>query len=211
MSHTGTENEARETAALYALGALDQREARTFREHLAEGCADCAGDLGEFERVVETLGQSASPVSPPAALRRQLLIRVIGSLMAQQPPQKPAAAPPREKNAADYIIIRSNEGIWKTTPDKGVTVKVLFVDTERDTVTTLVRMEPGARIPSHRHAGAEQCLVLEGDVCAGADAMRAGDFNCALAGSMHDELTTESGALLFIIAPRSRPSRPTTR
>ncbi len=33
--------------------------------------------------------------------------------------------------------------------------------------------------------------------------MGAGDFNCSLTGSVHDELTTNSGALLFIVSPKS--------
>lgn len=88
------------------------------------------------------------------------------------------------------------------TPGDGVFVKVLFVDKDRDTVTILVRMEPGARIPRHRHRGAEQCLVLEGDVRSGTYAMTVGDFNCSPRGSVHDELTTERGALLFLASPK---------
>jgi anti-sigma factor ChrR (cupin superfamily) len=62
-------------------------------------------------------------------------------------------------------------------------------------------MEPGARIPAHRHLGVEQCLLLEGDLRAGQLEMSAGDFNCSLPGSVHEDLTTEGGALFLIVAP----------
>ena len=106
-------------------------------------------------------------------------------------------------DVTDFLVVRSDEGRWMKTHDDGVFVKLLFVDKDRDTVTTLVRMEPGSRIPRHRHRGVEQCLVLEGDVRSGAYAMTAGDFNCSLRGSVHDELTTEHGALLFLVSPET--------
>jgi len=40
--------------------------------------------------------------------------------------------------------------------------KILFEDGERRTV--LMRYEPGAVIPRHRHVGDEQIFVLEGSV-----------------------------------------------
>ena len=92
---------------------------------------------------------------------------------------------------------------WRETKDRGVSYKLLFVDRERSTVTTLVRMEPGARIPAHRHLGLEQCLVLEGDLRSGSVGMSAGDFNCSLPGSIHDELATDGGALLLLVSPES--------
>ena len=236
MKDTGTEHDsARERAALYALGALSQHEARSFEEHLSDGCPACAEDLGDFGRVVEALALGAAPAEPPVGAREKLLARISGAAKETpdgdehgSPPRAAeegsrgdtngspraeakastraeghAPAPPQSPGAHDFLVVRSGEGRWKKTPDDGVFVKVLFVDKDRDTVTTLVRMEPGASIPRHRHRGAEQCLVLEGDVRSGAYAMTAGDFNCSLRGSVHDELTTEHGALLFIVSPES--------
>ena len=39
MRHTEAEDATRELAALYALGALEAEEARSFEAHLDEGCA----------------------------------------------------------------------------------------------------------------------------------------------------------------------------
>jgi anti-sigma factor ChrR (cupin superfamily) len=112
-----------------------------------------------------------------------------------------AGARPRGAGAADFLVVRAGEGQWRETGDAGVSYKLLFADRERGTFTTLVRMEAGARIPRHRHLGVEQCLVLEGDVRSGVVEMSAGDFNCSLPGSVHDELVTNGGALLLLVSP----------
>jgi anti-sigma factor ChrR (cupin superfamily) len=237
MKNRGTEHESGpERAALYALGALSQHEARAFEEHLSEGCSSCAADLRDFERIVEGLAFGAPPAAPPTGAREKLLARVSAGAKENSPggsEESPrgevkdglcsdaggesprlrveqsslddshAAAPPQTPGAPDFLIVRSGDGEWMRTPDAGVFVKVLFIDKDRDTVTTLVRMEPGASIPRHRHRGVEQCLVLEGDVRSGGHAMTAGDFNCSLSGSVHDQLTTDGGALLFLVSPET--------
>lgn len=76
MKHNTTNEECQETAALYALGALSQHEARAFESHLREGCLACEQELKEFEHVVDHLGSSASEVTPPSYLRELLLARV---------------------------------------------------------------------------------------------------------------------------------------
>lgn len=103
--------------------------------------------------------------------------------------------------APGFLVVRAGEGRWRPTDDAGVSFKLLFSDRERGPITTLVRMEPGSRIRSHRHLGVEQCLVLEGDVRSGEVGMTAGDFNCSMPGSVHEELVSDNGALLLIVSP----------
>ena len=198
MTHTqattdGAAEAACELAALYALGALDREEARAFEEHLGEGCGACAAEVEGFADVCAEMALASPPRTPPAGARARLLARLAG--------ESPAVSAVAE--ASDLLVVRAGEGEWVETSDPGVSVKLLFVDREHDTYTTLVRMSPGARVPAHRHRGAEQCLVLEGDLRTVANVLHAGDFNCAPAGSVHDELTTKQGALLLIVAPES--------
>ena len=204
MGHAPTEEGMKELAALYALGALDRAEARDFERHLAEGCGGCAEELREFERVAAGLALVAEPAEPPAALRASLLERVSSEVRTRgDEAREGGEAPSQFAGAADFLVVREGEGEWVETPDAGVFVKLLFVDKERDTVTTLVRLDPGAKISAHRHLGVEQCLVLEGDMRSGATLLHAGDFNCAMAGTVHEEIYTERGALLLIVAPES--------
>lgn len=188
MSHTTTDEEAAGRAALYALGALEGEEARDFEEHVASGCAACAAELREFEGVVADLGQAAPEAEPPPDVRARLLALVS-----------------EEGGGGDggksFLVVRAGEGEWLPTDDEGVAYKLLYADSGRGTVTTLVRMRPGSCIRSHRHLGVEQCLVLEGNVRSGAVAMKAGDFNCSLPGSVHEELVTDGGALLLLVSP----------
>ena len=201
MSHTSAHEEQKELAALYALGALEAGEARDFERHLAEGCEACAAELRDFERVAAQLALDSAPVPPPAAAREKLLSRVAAGAGQRRPEASAAGAPSGLAGAADLLVVRRGEGVWEETADPGVFVKQLFVDGGRETVTRLVRLEAGARIPPHRHLGFEQCLVLEGVMRAGGLSLRAGDFNCAAPGSVHEEIYTEEGALLLIVAP----------
>ena len=63
-------------AALYALGALSQHEARAFDLHLNEGCLACYGELEQFDQVVGVLGSAAAAVAPPGYLRELLAVRI---------------------------------------------------------------------------------------------------------------------------------------
>ena len=196
MTHTTADEELEGQAALYALGVLDAEEARAFESHLAEGCAACGAELREFESVVADLAFAAPAAEPPAGARSRLL-----ALVSEKQGPNVHAEPEAQSGGAGFLVVRAGEGEWRPTGDAGVTFKLLFVDRERSTVTTLVRMEPGARIPAHRHLGVEQCLVLEGDLRAGSVGMSAGDFNCSLPGSVHEDLTTDGGALFLIVGP----------
>ncbi|HEX8502612.1 MAG TPA: cupin domain-containing protein [Pyrinomonadaceae bacterium] len=217
MSHTTADEEAAGRAALYALGALEGDEARDFEEHVAAGCEACAVELREFEGVVAGLGLAAAEAEPPEGVRSRLLALVseggggaaggaaedcAAEDCAEAAPADAAADGPNLHGGGEgFLVVRAGEGAWLPTGDAGVSYKMLYADPGRGTFTTLVRMRPGSRIRPHRHLGVEQCLVLEGDVRSGATGMTAGDFNCSLPGSVHEELVTINGALLLLVSP----------
>jgi len=187
MKHTDGGTEISGQASLYALGALPTGEIRDFEAHLETGCEECAAELEPARFVVAALGLAAKPQEPPAHIRERLLQR-----LAQA-----SAAPSVPTNS--FVTIRAQEGEWREV-FKGVTVKQLFADQERGTVTSLFRVGPGAHIPPHNHAGLEQCLILEGDFSLNGEVYGPGDFTCAMQGSAHDLSYSKSGALLLIVA-----------
>jgi anti-sigma factor RsiW len=75
--------------AAYALGALDETEAQTFRAHLQE-CAVCQDELAAFEQVVNVLPASAPAYRAPRRLRRRVM-----NAVAQEPRHGRAPAPRR--------------------------------------------------------------------------------------------------------------------
>jgi len=52
-------------AALYALGALTQQQAQSFRLHVDEGCPVCQAELLKFERAVAGMGLAAHEAQAP--------------------------------------------------------------------------------------------------------------------------------------------------
>lgn len=90
-------------AAAYALGALDEAEARRYREHAAD-CVVCRDEIATFAQVTDALA-IAVPAQPlPRGLRR----RVLASARASTPvaPVPVAPAPPRPRRASAARVRR---------------------------------------------------------------------------------------------------------
>jgi len=76
MKHERVTEELRELAALYALGALTQSEARSYEIHLQEKCPVCEVQVRRFQRVVAGIGLAAEEAPVPDYLRDLLLARI---------------------------------------------------------------------------------------------------------------------------------------
>lgn len=79
----------------------------------------------------------------------------------------------------------------------GVRIKLLHHDASG--ASYLLRLEPGASIPAHRHPQDERCVVLEGELQIGdALVVAAGGFHFAPAGSLHAHIGSRDGALIYL-------------
>ena len=145
-----------------------------------------AGDLGSEERdAFETLLASCDPI---ATAESEAFLDIVESLVP------PAPLPP------GFRVLRQTHNLARPTPYPGVMVEVLHLDREARTVTSILTLEPGAEYPSHRHAIAEQCFVLSGDVSSGSLELDAGDFQVAAPGSTHHVISTRGGCRLLLIS-----------
>ncbi len=80
----------------------------------------------------------------------------------------------------------------------GVFWKMLWEDPDGLHKTILMRYEPGATIPRHRHIGDEQIFVLEGSVADDAGVCTAGNYARRPPGCVHT-VKSETGALVLAI------------
>ena len=102
-----------------------------------------------------------------------------------------------------HHTITSTDGEWVETAVPGVRMKILAIDRARDRVTMLLRGEPGARYPAHRHSGPEECYVISGSLTIEGRVLRAGDFHHAEGDSDHGEAWTDEGMEVLLVAAAS--------
>ncbi len=172
-------------AMSYALDLLDGEERRAFEERLL-GSPALRGAALRAQEAAGLLAEALPPLPPPASVKARLFARVHAAT-----------------SASGIHDVRAGAGTWEATGVPGVSVKRLRHDPTTGLSTMLVRMEPGATYPAHRHTLAEQCLVLKGDVRSGEDAWAEGDFVWADEGSEHQALHTAGGNLLLIVGSAS--------
>ena len=182
--------EARDRAALYALGALSEDEAREFEQHFAAECAVCAAEVQAFAAVVTELGRAVRPQQPPASVRSRVLERVATESWAQ-------GAQVFDKEGLRFV--RSAEMDWQPLGSEGIEFKTLFVDSKRGSHATLIRMAPGAVFTPHRHGDVEESYVLEGELLVSGVLMRPGDYCRAEPGSLHTGVTTRTGCIFIAV------------
>lgn len=187
ISHESLD-EVQAAAAAYALGALDAEAAAAFEAHLAEGCARCAAEVDAFQRVAVELAQAGPAVAPPAAVRARVLRR--------------AGADPSVARITrpGLLFIRTAAAEWERPGVTGIDIKLLAFDEIHGRSTQLVRLAPGSVYPPHRHAGAEELFLLEGDLLVSGVEMHAGDYCRAEPDSVHDDISTRDGCVFISTA-----------
>lgn len=105
LRHDVPTEDSQESAALYALGALSQHEARAFEVHLRQGCEVCERELREFTAVVDALSAGTAEAAPSAYLRDLLGARI-----------EKEAALPRSVTAAEAQVYRFPERASERVP-----------------------------------------------------------------------------------------------
>jgi hypothetical protein len=70
------QEEIQTLAALFAFGALNEREARAFQADVRDRESGVGAILADFESIVTAIGLSVPEIPPPDSLRERLLSRI---------------------------------------------------------------------------------------------------------------------------------------
>ena len=167
-------------AAFYALGTLESEDAR-HAANLAANDEEFAAEARSFQDVVTGLGLLCPSPQPRPAIRKRLM--------------DITRAVPKGLEA----LVPTGALPWRPSPFPGVSAKRLFEDPSGN-VSWLVKLDPGATYPRHKHTTFEHCLVLEGEVRFDEYILKAGDYEVAGPNTDHSSFFSPQGAILFIIA-----------
>jgi anti-sigma factor ChrR (cupin superfamily) len=161
-----------------AIGALDPDERLELQARLDGLTAEERAEIAALYDVTTAMALSVPPVDPPAHVRERVLAAV--------------------RTPTRYTAWAANAE-WIETGVPGIRARILAVDNERSLVTMVLRAEPGAVYPSHRHHGPEECFVISGSVVIDGRVLRAGDFHHADSDSEHGEIFTTEGAEVLLV------------
>ncbi|MDF1722583.1 MAG: cupin domain-containing protein [Minwuia sp.] len=87
---------------------------------------------------------------------------------------------------------------WKPNQFEGIQIKVLYENKAAGELTCLLKWEPGATLPFHKHPEIEQSFVLEGAFYDHGGICKAGEYVWRKPGSFH-ETHSDEGAILLAI------------
>jgi len=157
-------------------------------------CAECQHEYQALTQVTSVLtAWRAQSVPPPMPLWSRLVERI-----ASQPQRDRVASPV----PASPISQGWPEARWGEVAP-GITCKLLSTDVERDRVSMLVRLSPGAAYPAHRHASVEELYLLEGELWIDDKKLCPGDYHRAEHGTSDRRVWSASGCMCLLITSPS--------
>jgi anti-sigma factor ChrR (cupin superfamily) len=171
-----------ELACAYALKVLPASEVASAEAHIA-ACPDCQRELEDLRPVVDRLVCWPTDVlRPTTALQERLALRI-----ADETGKQPVLPP-----------IEWSEPEWEQVAP-GIECKLLATDAERDRVSMLVRLAPGASYPAHTHAGVEELHLLDGELWINERKLVPGDYNYGAPGAEDHRVWSETGCTCVLV------------
>jgi quercetin dioxygenase-like cupin family protein len=167
----------------FALQSLSPREMASVEAQILS-CEDCRQELETLRPIVRSfVGWSTDVLRPAESLWGRLAKR-IATEAGTQPFVPPLEAPAKPE--------------WEEAAP-GIHVKILAKNTGTDSVSMLVRLDPGTDYPAHRHAGIEELHLLHGILKVDDRTLYPGDFIHAEAGSVDHRVWSETGCTCFLM------------
>jgi anti-sigma factor ChrR (cupin superfamily) len=172
-----------EVTCAYATQSLSPVEIAAAEAHIVS-CPDCQRVLENLLPVINRFVSWPTDVLRPAtSLQWRLAVRI-----AEDTGKQPALPP-----ASPWI-----EPDWEQVAP-GIECKLLATDTERDRVSMLVRLAPGANYPAHTHAGKEELHLLDGELWIDERKLFPGDYNYGAPGAGDERVWTDTGCTCLLV------------
>jgi quercetin dioxygenase-like cupin family protein len=168
---------------LFALQCLSPREMASVDAQISS-CEDCQQEIETLRPIVKSfIGWSTDVLRPAESLWGRLAKRIAIEAATQPfvPPLKALTKPEWEEAAP------------------GIHVKILARNAEIDSVSMLVRLDPGTDYPAHTHAGTEELHLLHGVLKVDDRTLYPGDFIHSEAGSVDHRVWSETGCTCFLM------------
>jgi anti-sigma factor ChrR (cupin superfamily) len=172
-----------EVTCAYALHVLPASETAAAEAHIAS-CLDCQRELESLRPVVDRFVSWPTDVlRPTTSLQGRLALRI-----AEETGKQPVAPPVRQWSEPDWEQVAP-----------GIECKLLAADVERNRVSMLVRLAPGASYPTHTHAGVEELHLLDGELWIEDRKLVPGDYNYGPPGHTDVRVWSETGCTCVLV------------
>jgi anti-sigma factor ChrR (cupin superfamily) len=96
------------------------------------------------------------------------------------------------------VYVKPQDIAWGSTQFPGISIKLLYEDKAKGEMTCLLKWEPGATLPMHKHPEIEQTYVVEGSFYDHEGICRAGEFVWRRVGSFHETHSDEGAVILAV-------------
>ena len=168
---------------LYALQSLPLTEIAAVEAQIA-ACADCRHEIARLRPLIDSFVSWPTDVLRPSTpLWERLAKRIADDTGKKQVVAAPQLPPKPE---------------WEEAAP-GIFVKLLATDTEKNSVSMLVRLLPGTDYPPHCHAGVEELHLLHGELMVDEKKLYPGDYIRAEAGSRDHRVWSETGCTCVLM------------
>lgn len=168
---------------LFALQALPANEIASAEAQIAS-CGDCRREMEALRPIIQSFaGWPADVLRPAESLWGRLAERIAGEAGTA-----PFVPPLQARAKTD----------WEEAAP-GIHVKILARNARTDSVSMLVRLDPGTDYPAHTHAGVEELHLLHGILKVDDRTLHPGDFIHAEAGSVDRRVWSETGCTCFLM------------
>lgn len=194
-----------ELATLEASTGLSGEDLREFEQWWPTAPEEERALYRETIDLVAMISLSQDSAEPPSQeVKEKLMAQIEGRSQVGEARER---SEPSEK-VPGYAFLLDSEGEWRELPTKGTRIKELTCSQNSRTATFILEMDPGSRLLSHHHKGAEEAFVLHGDLQMRGRTLHAGDYMRAEPGTKHQDLYSELGCrALIITAVENYPRR----